>query len=234
MNLEKLLDVSINLAERHISGQKPSHDRYIKMIQRSLIINRMIAREIMLDYCAIDTELRKCKRTKRKLIEAMFAQKVMFPPLEAKTKLLEGALSEQRKILASWGESLMGNLDLWQECGATLKDLCNLCNRRYEDVLTEIKTEHINEPFSDLMFVYNLDYNHKGDWIDYEKDAPLTHAISEYMRDIILHTDHGGESAHSALEACFPDLMDSAIHQSTDYDGNPVWRDKDGEIVSGL
>lgn len=234
MNLDKLLDISIEQADQNILQWQQFPENHINIAHRVLLLNRMIARELVSEYFVIDTELRQYERAKRKLAKVLNAQKIIFPPLEAQIKQLNQDLLQKRRHLANWGENLINDLDLWQSCGATLKDLCNLCNRRYEDVLREISPEQINYSFSDLIFIYNLDYNHKGSWLEYENDAPLTHAIKEYMLDVMLHTHQGRQAAHNALEACFPDIMEGAIHQSTDYDGNPVWRDKSGEIVADI
>lgn len=232
MNLDKLLDISIEQADQNILQWEQFPENHINIAHRVLLLNRMIARELVSEYCVIDTELRQYERAKRKLAKVLNAQKIIFPPLEAQIKQLNQDLLQKRRHLANWGENLSHDLDLWQASGATLKDLCNLCNRRYEDIVAQIPKEDINMAFSGLIFAYNLDYNHKGIWLEYENDAPLTHAIKEYMLDIMLNTAKGKEAAHNALEACFPDIMEGAIHQSTDYDGNPVWRDKSGEIVA--
>lgn len=222
MNLDKLLDISIEQADQNNLQWEHFPENHINVARRVLLLNRMIARELVREYCVIDTELRQYERAKRKLAKVINAQKIIFPPLEVQIKQLNQDLLQKRRHLANWGENLIHDLDLWQASGATLNDLCNLCNRRYEDVRAKIPKADSGMNFSELIFIHNLDYNHKGDWLEYENDAPLTHAIKEYMLDIMLHTHQGNQAAHKALEACFPDIMDSAIHQSTDYDGNPV------------
>ena len=102
----------------------------------------------------------------------------------------------QRAALVDYGQSITATLDFWQSIGATLADLCNLCNRDYTQVLKEIKPERVEREFSSLIFVYNLDYKdprNRG-WIDFDVDAPFTHAVKEFFLDRMINTPEGREA----------------------------------------
>lgn len=57
--------------------------------------------------------------------------------------------------LALLGEQIFETLDLWESLGATMEDLCNLCNCDLTQVLAKLDTPEM--PFSQITCVYNLD-----------------------------------------------------------------------------
>ena len=151
-------------------------------------------------------------------------------------KTLEEKVKLQRERPVNYGESIVVTLDFWQSIGATLADLCNLCNRDYGQVLKEIKPERVDREFSSLIFVYNLDYKdprNRG-WIDFDVDAPFTHAVKEFFLDRMINTPEGRAASHRAMEACFPGIMEGALMEVTDADGVRRLIDKDGVEVATL
>jgi len=133
------------------------------------------------------------------------------------------------------GEQLCQALDYWQTLGATLSDLCNLCNRDRAQVERELQKMNHDWPtmrFSDLVYIHNLDFKSNLDWLTYEVDAPLTHAIKEYYLDLMLHTPEGQAAAQTALKKAFPGIMDKSLYPVTDADGMCHWYDKDGVEVA--
>ena len=144
--------------------------------------------------------------------------------------------SLKRERLVGYGESIVVTLDWWQGIGATLEDLCNLCNRDHKQVLREIKPERVDLEFSSLIFVYNLDYKdprNRG-WIDYDVDAPFTHAVKDYFLELMISTPEGRAASHRALEECFPGILEGALMEVTDADGVRRLIDKDGVEVATL
>ena len=155
---------------------------------------------------------------------------------EKRVKTLEEKVKLQRERLVGYGESIVVTLDFWQSIGATLADLCNLCNRDYAQVLEQIKPERADREFSSLIFVYNLDYKdprNRG-WIDFDVDAPFTHAVKEFFLDRMINTPEGREASHRAMEECFPGIMEGALMEVTDADGVRRLIDKDGVEVATL
>lgn len=119
----------------------------------------------------------------------------------------------------------------WQSTGATLDDLCSLCNRDPEQVREELDpTEKL---FSEMVFVHNLDYKdpRSTGWVEYEIDAPLTHAVKAHWIDLVRHTEAGRKAAHEAFEAVFPEIAENALTVVTDADGIQHLIDKDGVDV---
>lgn len=131
----------------------------------------------------------------------------------------------------------MAALDLWQTCGGTFNELCNLCciskEKAFEQIGKEVcrKVEAGEAVFSDLIFINNLDYKGDGDFIDFACDGPMTHAMKEYIVHEMTTNHKLKRAAHEALADCFPELMDKALIEMTDEEGNRYLVDNSGEIV---
>ncbi len=197
-----------------------------------LLLSRLRARGGVADYVRDTDELRSLKRGLKKVEQ----DGIIFPMGEKRVKTLEEKVKLQREWLVGYGESIVVILDYWQSIGATLADLCNLCNRDYAQVLEQIKPERVDREFSSLIFVYNLDYKdprNRG-WIDFDVDAPFTHAVKEFFLDRMINTPEGQAASHQAMEACFPGIMEGALMEVTDADGVRRLIDKDGVEVATL
>ncbi|MEY8232177.1 hypothetical protein AALA82_11200 [Oscillospiraceae bacterium 50-16] len=105
-------------------GDLESAQKYTKTL---LVLYRLRAREAMADYVQDTDELRALKRTLKKAGQAG----IVFPLGEKRVETLEKKVKLQRERLVGYGESIVVTLDWWQSIGATLADLCNLCNRDY-------------------------------------------------------------------------------------------------------
>lgn len=135
---------------------------------------------------------------------------------------------------AEIGQCISIALDLWQSAGATLEDLCNLCN--CDPAQVKVKLDPTEKLFSEIVFVRNLDYKdprNRG-WIEDEIDAPLTHAVKAHWMDLVRRTDAGRKAAHEAMNAAFPEIMENALRLVTDADGVKHLIDKDGVEVGTL
>ena len=202
-------------------GDLESARKYAKTL---LVLYRVRARDTVANLTQDTDELHSLKRTLKKAEQAG----ITFP-LGEQVKL-------QRERLVGYGESIVVTLDWWQGIGATLEDLCNLCNRDHKQVLREIKPERVDLEFSSLIFVYNLDYKdprNRG-WIDYDVDAPFTHAVKDYFLELMISTPEGRAASHRALEECFPGILEGALMEVTDADGVRRLIDKDGVEVATL
>lgn len=207
-------------------------ERAKKDTRTMLVLYRLRAREAVTDLVLDTDALRSLKRALKKAEQAG----IMFPMGEKRVKTLEEKVKLQRQRLVGYGESIVVTLDYWQSIGATLADLCNLCNRDYAQVLEQIKPERADREFSSLIFVYNLDYKdprNRG-WIDFDVDAPFTHAVKEFFLDRMINTPEGREASHRAMEECFPGIMEGALMEVTDADGVRRLIDKDGVEVATL
>lgn len=150
------------------------------------------------------------------------------------TQRLSKLLEEYRAAegeLAEVGKDICLALDFWQSTGATLDDLCNLCNRDPAQVKENLHPEV--ERFSEMVFVHNLDYKDPRNtgWIEDEIDAPLTHAVKAHWIDLMRHTEAGRKAAHEAFEAVFPEIAENGMYLVTDADGIRHLIDKDGVDV---
>lgn len=161
---------------------------------------------------------------------------IAFPFGEQRIEELRQERRAARSQLAGTGCEMCLALDLWQSLGATLQDLCNLCNRDYRQVEKEIKLERQGECFSGLIFVYNLDYKDPRDrgWIDYDVDAPFTHAVKEYHLDLMLNTPEGQAASREAFAHCFPEAWEKRLYTYADADGITRVVDKDGVEIGTI
>ena len=207
-------------------------ERAKKDTRTMLVLYRLRAREAVTDLVLDTDALRSLKRALKKAEQAG----ITFPLGEQRVKVMEEKVKLQRERLVGYGESIVVTLDWWQGIGATLEDLCNLCNRDHKQVLREIKPERVDLEFSSLIFVYNLDYKdprNRG-WIDYDVDAPFTHAVKDYFLELMISTPEGRAASHRALEECFPGILEGALMEVTDADGVRRLIDKDGVEVATL
>lgn len=195
----------------------------------SVVLARMQAREAVAALVAAEAEETAVGRAIAKAKE----NGITFPIGGQRLKQLADVSAQKRKDLAAVGDTLCMALDVWQASDATLHDLANLCNRRYEDVVQEIEPERLNMEFSGLVFAYNLDYKDVGNrgWIDFDVDAPLTHAVKEFWLDLMLQAKEGWEAYHRALVEWFPATPENALRLVTDADGVRRLIDKDGVEV---
>ena len=149
------------------------------------------------------------------------------------SKLLEDyRVTESR--FAEIGQCIAIALDLWQSAGATLDDLCNLCN--CDPVQVKENLHPTEKLFSEMVFVHNLDYKdpRNAGWIEDEVDAPLTHAVKAHWIDLVRHTESGRKAAHEAFKSVFPEIAENALSVVTDADGIQHLIDKDGVDIGTI
>ena len=227
------LDCKMYLCINRIARADRAGDaaRAKKAAGTAVILARMRAREAVNALVAANAEERAAARSLAKAAESG----VTFPLGEQRLRQLQEASARRYKELVSAGQDMRSVLDIWQRHGASLQDLALLCNRNCEQVARTVGCDRLDEPFSGLVFVYNLDYkdNSNRGWIDFDVDAPMTHSIKEYALDM-LHTQEGRKAAREAMEACFPEIMENALHIVTDADGVKHLIDKDGLAVATL
>ncbi len=154
---------------------------------------------------------RETVRTLEREMKELAKTGVSLPLLEPQLKKARAELKAADTKLADVGEAVCYALDLWQSVGATLEDLCNLCNRDPAQVRDQIGPENVGDPLSKLATVYNLDYKDPRDtgWLEDEVDAPLTHALKAFLLDKMLNTKEGKEAAHRALQEVFPEIRET-------------------------
>lgn len=204
-----------------------------KMALTALVFHRLHARAAHDVSERKRAEVRAMKRTARKAK----ADGVTCIFTKPRIKLLQSEADEARKELAQIGERLFQALDLWQTAGAAFEDLCNFCNRDPVQVRKELlESESTDESFSKLATVHNLDYKNPRDtgWLEDSVDAPLTHALKEYLFYTMLHTEEGRKASHEAMEKFFPEIMENAYTEVTGKDGIRHLYDKDGVEIAVL
>lgn len=221
-----------HLASVALAKKAGDKTRAKKAAGLAVVVLRMQARDAV---NALVAALAEEKAVGRVIVKAK-ENGISFPLGDQHLKQLADTSAKKRKDLVDIGSMLSMALDMWQSFGATLHDLANLCNRSYDEVAEEIEPDRMDSEFSTLIFAFNLDYkdHSRRAWIDYDVDAPLTHAVKEYWLDIMIHTKEGREASHKALEACFPDLVQNALTMVTDADGIKHLVDADGVEVGTI
>lgn len=195
-----------------------------------LILYRLRSRAASQELTEKREEIRALYRSLRKAESAG----ISFPlGTQRLSKLLEEYRAAEGE-LAEVGKAICLALDFWQSTGATLDDLCSLCNRDPEQVRGELDpTEKL---FSEMVFVHNLDYKDPRNtgWVEYEIDAPLTHAVKAHWMALVRHTDAGRKAAHKAMNAAFPGITENTLTVITDADGIQHLIDKDGVDIGTI
>ncbi|MVB12348.1 hypothetical protein CAFE_30820 [Caprobacter fermentans] len=220
MNYKKLLD--------HCEKRARVSDNF-SSLQTELVLLRMEIRCTMQRYLSIRDEIRDLERRQKKLKDSGITVSLLAPWTEKR----KNDLQNFHRCLVACGELVMSALDIWQECGATLKDLCNFCNRKdYEDVRRMVE-KYSETKFSDIMFVHNLDYpvSDRHEWLEDTVDAPFTHAVKEFMLDRMINTPEGHKASDEAMKAVFPDLWENALVRQVDEDGSEYFTDREGNRI---
>jgi hypothetical protein len=197
-----------------------------KTIRRALIQGRFLARVQIENYSYCSNILRAKRRAQSKLKH----DGITFIPLEGEIYNCRQLLQEAHRHIVDSGEMLFTLLDGWQETGATLKDLCDLCAKPYHLAVQEIKDEP-QEQFSGIMFVHRLDYQHdftNCGWYRDEVDAPFSRCIMEYMLHLMETDPIAKAASDEAFQEVFPEIWEKAFYIQKDEDGNEKYYDRDG------
>ena len=213
---------------KHVNSEESRGEK--NKLRSSLIKLRFTIRKSIAEYNNIRDDIRHFSRQKRKLEE----KGMSFPILDARITLLRQQLEAADDKIVILGSAAFALLDFWQNLGATLADLCDLCGRRYNDVVNEIKPERIDEEFSDIMFVYCLDYKHDfsgSGFYSMDVDAPFSHSIKEYVLDMMINNPALKKATDEAFEKCFPEIAAKMFKIVEDAEGNTLFFDRDGNEI---
>ncbi|MFR1802413.1 MAG: hypothetical protein ACLSWS_10255 [Faecalispora jeddahensis] len=212
--------VSVHLGRREKARQQ---------VKTLLVLYRLQSRYTSQRITNARGSLRSVVRGQKKLKSAG----ITIPLVDDRKKKLQKDLQAAESELALIGEQIFETLDLWESLGATMEDLCNLCNCDLTQVLAKLDTPKM--PFSQITCVYNLDYKNPHDkgWLEDEVDAPFTHALKTYLRQNA-YLEKGRAAAREAMEAVFPEIMENALTIVTDADGVQRLVDKDGVEIATL
>lgn len=200
VDLHRLRDAYI---EKLSNGEREEN----KLAWQTVIIEtRMLVRQILVDYNAFRDERDRGQREKKRKEK----QGIIDLSVETKLREMDKLINQAQEFLVIQGKIMDGALRLWQQAGATIEDLCKLCNLNYEKIIQEFPSI-VDESLADAAFTYNLDYmKNKGDWIDTRLDGPITHCLIEYFRDQLLTNHLAKKAAHNALHKVFPNLFVNA------------------------
>ncbi len=204
-------------------------DKARKQTEMLLVLYRLQSRQISQRIADTRERLQAVTREQKKLER----KGITMLLVNDRKKKLQEELQTAESDLAGLGEQIFDALNLWEGLGATLEDLCNLCNRDPTQVTAELDAPELS--LAEIAYVYNLDYKNPHDrgWIEDEVDAPFTHALKAYWLGIVFHTEKGRAAAHEAMKTIFTEVMENAMTLVTDADGIQRLIDKDGvEIAS--
>lgn len=193
-------------------------------MRQIVIMYRILAREALNGWQDFVHRARLAEREDKKAK----ANGMVFPYFTTFAEELRNKAERIHEIVVECGRTLTRALDHWQAAGATFAELCDLCCVA-EERGRKIVGNEVGEKFSTIIFVYALDYKGTGDCLDTAVDAPLTHAVKEYILHIALHTEegrHAGDRAFwQAFRGAFPKLWDNRLCGCTDEDGGSFFTD---------
>ena len=195
-------------------------------MHRLLCLVRMVGVQTISEYIADLDESRAIQRKSRKASAAL-PENIEVTFNNPYQKMIEN----DEKLMIHLGGLMVSCLEQWQALGGTFEELCNICNISVEQGRRKLKGSERKE-FSGLIFIHNLDYKNKGDFLVTVPEAPFTFCVKEYMLDIICNTDFGKQAARKAMEAVFPELWDSRVYRYVDEDGGEHFVDKDGVEIN--
>lgn len=221
MNPKKLMDKAIN-AFIHMAENPSKETAY-----RALCLTRASAVRMIVEWDKTGDNKRQFAR---------LAKKMPVPDLPDGVEIsimnpYEQLWKTNRSRIVTIGEILSIALDVWQVYGATLDDLKILCNGGGEHWYRAVEDYQKGDQFSSIVFVGNLDYKEKGDFLRTNPNAPLTTCLLEYNLNLIRTTEHGKRAAHEAIKQIVPELMEKALYRYTDSEGIVHYLDKDGVEV---
>jgi hypothetical protein len=225
----------IRLADDNQLPEEEKHKQMRKTIFSIIIIHRLMIQE------TIDL-INKYSDYKR-AYERAIAKHSLSPDSfsESVEELIKGredckeSIDKLKALLIQDGKFICEGLDLWQSFGASLEDLFNLCNAKPKQIQEVYRDNFEEKKFSEIMMVYCLDYNHKGDWYDMRNYAPLTHSIKEYFFDdlqrINVKYPEIKESMGNKMQEMFPELCKHVVKEKKDENGNIYYFNGDKPIA---
>jgi len=97
--------------------------------------------------------------------------------------LLLERVKQHSANIADIGESLAMLLDYWQANGASLHELCNLCNVNFDDIEWKLSPDDYSKPFSLFVPDLALGYKNAHDSLDVRDflNVPILYALQEYF-----------------------------------------------------
>lgn len=177
-----------------------------KAIGTMIVFSRRRAREAVKRFRAADEAFVKTTHSLRK--KDWPSGKVSPESNEVREQLFRDYHAARNKM-ADVGHELCRELLAWEKCGATVKDLFNLCNRDITKVVGRLGPDTLCQPFPSLVSALMLDYKAPtAGPIRYDVDAPLTHTITEF--DVYAILEMPGLEEEVSI-----DLMDILYHLQT-------------------
>lgn len=173
-----------------------------------LVLTRGLAVNIIEQYITNKSELNQIGRKIKKYYDITGKNE------EALTELFKSRTSANKvylEMLITLGKNLWLLLDLWEVHGGNFEKLCNICNISHKKRL-ELTKKLEGYSFAKSIFIANLDYKNKGDFIEETPDAPLTICIMRYMMNQISNTEEGKKAARKAFVDVF------GLHEGSETD----------------
>lgn len=219
------MDYTMKIAERYSELCKNKSADY-KLL---LILLRFCIRSVISDINFYNDEWRYYSRQK----EIFKRKNVLMPFLDIKIEQAKASYDKIKKLLARLGGQVILIMDKWQDSGATLKDMADLCGRPHQLFVNQVDSfKDAPDQLSEIMEIFGLDYQSNGSgFYEFTQDGPFTHATKQFLLDQIHNTKIGRMAARKAFAEVFPEIWDNRLMPAVDCEGNKVFIDKDGEVV---
>lgn len=225
----------IRLADDNQLPEKEKHEQMRKTVFSIIIIYRLMIQDTIDLINRYSDYERIYDRTIAKHSLLLESHEESVKELMKERDDCTKSIDKLNTLLIHEGKFICDGLDLWQSFGATLEDLFNLCNAKPKQIEEVYRDNFEHKKFSEIMMVYCLDYDHKGDWYDMRNYAPLTHSIKEYYIDYLNKANvkypEIRESMDNKMQEMFPELCKHVATEKKDENGNIYYCNGDKPIA---
>lgn len=225
----------MELANDNQLPEEEKHNQMRKTIFSTIILYRLVAQETI-DLINEGSDYKRIyERTIAKHSSLLESHEESVEDLMKEREEFKEHLENLNKLLINEGKLLCTSLDLWQSLGASIEDLFNLCNAKPKQIQEVYRDNFEHKKFSEIMMVYGLDYDHKGDWYDMRNYAPLTHSIKEYFLDYMKKANvkypEVRKATDNQMQEMFPELCKYVATEKKDENGNIYYCNGDKPIA---
>ena len=137
-----------------------------ELLRDAAVICREVCRPDVQAYAAAKADLFAANKT----LEEAASNGVTYVLSGKWIEGLEQKCDKCREAMYYDGLMINAVLNQWQKSGASLAELCEICNKDYAELMEEIDANDEDAPFSDQIIKYYLDFH--GMAIDAYKKSP--------------------------------------------------------------
>ena len=189
----KLISNNFHLALN--ANQNHDEDEFKRKCSNLVVLTRLEARNYVNEHKAAKAKLQQTLRAVRKAEDGGVSCLFTGKWISDLYKKVEAA----QETLYRYGMTTAVILDQWQIAGATLEDLCNLCDKSFTVLKSELSPSEYTDRFSTLVAAHDI-------------DATLTYLFREMLSYVMAHTKEGQDVGKNGTDLRFPGLMSNTLY----------------------